>query len=81
VDVGVVLQLPAPGVQNPGEAREVCPDKARVLGQPLEGHGRRLQHGVVREALMGADKRAQGLRDGAGEEEVRPRELFVQVVL
>ena len=30
---------------------------------------------------MRADKRAQGLRDGEGDEEVRPRELFVEVVL
>ena len=37
VDMGVVLQLPAPGVQDPGEPREVCPDEALVVGQPFEG--------------------------------------------
>jgi hypothetical protein len=36
---------------------------------------------VVCEALMGADKRAQGLRDGAGAEEGRPGPLCVQLVL
>jgi hypothetical protein len=67
-------------MQDTGEPREVCPDKALVLGQPLEGHGRRLKHGVVREALMRADEGTQGLRDGEGEEEVRPGQLFAQVV-
>jgi hypothetical protein len=37
VDVGVVLELPAPGRQDAGEPREVCPDEALVFGQPLEG--------------------------------------------
>ena len=37
VDMGVVLQLPAPGVQDLGESREVCPDEALVVGQPFEG--------------------------------------------
>ena len=30
---------------------------------------------------MGADKGAQDFRDGKGDEEVRPGELFVQVVV
>jgi hypothetical protein len=81
MDVRVVLQLPAPGVQDPGEPREVRPDETRIGGQPLEGHGRRLKHSVVREALMRADKGPQGLRDGEGEEEVRPGQLFFQVLL
>ena len=37
VDVGVVLELPAPGVQDAGEPREVGPDEALVCGQPFEG--------------------------------------------
>ena len=81
VDVGVVLELPAPGMQDPGEPREVGPDEALVCGEPFEGRGRRVKHGLVREALMRADEGAQGLRDGEGEEEVRPGQLFVQVVL
>ena len=40
VDVRVVLELPAPGMQDPGEPREVGPDEALVCGQPLEGRGR-----------------------------------------
>ena len=77
----VVLELPAPGMQDPGEPREVGPDEALVCGQPFEGRSRGVKHGLVREALMRADKGAEGLRDGEGEEEVRPGQLFVQVVL
>ena len=80
VDAGVVLQLSAPGVQDTGETWEIGPDAARSFGQPFEGRCRRLKHGLVREALRRAEKGTQGLRDGAGEEEVRSGKLFVQVV-
>jgi len=79
--MGVVLQLPAPGVQDTGETREIGPDDALVFGQPLESRCRRLKHSLVREALMRADEGSQRLRDGEGEEEVRPGQLFVQVGL
>jgi hypothetical protein len=42
VDVGVGLELPAPGVQDPGAPRESSPDAALVCGQPLESRCRRL---------------------------------------
>src|SRR5215831_8525350 len=77
----VVLQLLAPGVQDTGETREIGPDEALVFGQPFEGCCRCLKQGLVRAALMRAHKGTQGLRDSEGEEEVRPRELLVQVVL
>ena len=75
----MVLQLSAPGVQDTGETRKVCPDEALVFGQPLEGGCRRLKQGLVREALMRADKGTQGLRDREGEEEVRPGKLLLEV--
>jgi len=81
MDVRVVLQLPAPGVQDPGEPREVCPDETRGCGEPFEGFSRGVEHGVIRETLLRADEGTQGFRDREGEEEVRPRELFVQVML
>ncbi len=81
MDVGVVLELPAPGVQDPGEPWQVGPDEARVGGQPFEGRGRGVEHGLVGGALMGADEGSEGLRDGEGQEEVRPGQLFVEVVL
>ncbi len=63
----MVLQLPAPGVQDPGAPREIGPDEALIFGQPLESCGRRLKHGLVREALMRADEGAERPRDRKGE--------------
>ena len=37
VDVGVVLELPAPGMEDAGEPWQVRTDEALVVGQPLEG--------------------------------------------
>ena len=79
VDVGVVLELSAPGVQDPGAPREVGADEPLVCGEACEGERRGVEHGVVREALMGADEGAQGLGDREGEEQVRPGELLLQV--
>jgi hypothetical protein len=68
-------------MQDTGETRPVRPNEALVLGQPLEGRGRGLQQGVGREAVRRADEGAERPRDRKGEEEVRPRELCVEVVL
>ena len=66
-------------MQDTGATRESGPDEGRVLGQPFAGRCRRMQQGVVREALMRAEKGTQGLRDGAGEEAGRPGTLLFQV--
>jgi len=78
--VGVVLELPAPGMQDAGETRQVCPDAPLVLGQPFEGERRGGEHGVVRAALRRADEGSERLRHGEGEEEVRPGQVLLQVV-
>jgi hypothetical protein len=78
--VGVVLELPAPGVQDTGETREVGADATLVLGEACEGERRGGAHGVGREAVMGAEQGTEGCRDGAGEENVRPGERSLQVV-
>jgi len=80
VDVRVVLELSTPGMQDTSQSREVGPDEALVFRQPCEGRCRRLQQGLVREAVMRADEGPERLRDRQGAEEVRPRELVVQVV-
>src|SRR6185295_11407870 len=72
VQVEVVLERPAPGVQDTGETREVGADETLVFGEAFEGCRRSVEHGVVREALMRADEGSEGLRDGESEEEVRP---------
>ena len=41
VDVGVVLELPAPGMQDAGEPGEVCPEEALVSGEPFAGREKR----------------------------------------
>jgi hypothetical protein len=81
MDVRVVLELPAPGVQDSGKPREIGPDETCVFGEPFEGFSRGVKHGLVRGALLRADEGSERLRDGEGEEEVWPRELRVQVVL
>ena len=68
-------------MEDAGKAGEVGADEALLLSEPFEGLRRGFEQGLVGEALMRADKRAQGLRDGERNEAVRPRELFVQVVL
>jgi hypothetical protein len=40
-----------------------------------------MEQGLLGRALVGADEGAQGLRDGEGHQEVRPGELFLQVML
>src|SRR5512145_3059448 len=79
--MGMILQLPPPGVPDPGEPWEVCPDEPLVGGEPVAGERRGVEHGLVGEALMRADEGSERLRNGEGHKEVRPRELFVEVVL
>ena len=79
--MGVVLELSAPGMQNTGKPREFCPDKTLVFGEPFESLRRGGEQGVVREALMRADEGSERLRHGEGEEEVRPGQLLLQVVV
>jgi hypothetical protein len=81
VEVRVVLELPAPRMQDTRETREVRPDEPLVCGEPFEGCSRGVEHRVVPEALMRAEQGAQGGRDGAGEETVRAGELLLPGVL
>jgi len=52
MDVGVVLELPAPRMQDTDETREFCPDETLVFGELFEGERRGVEHGLVGEALM-----------------------------
>ena len=81
MDVRVVRELSAPGMQDPRKPRELCPTKTRVCGEPCESLRRGGAQGGGREALRRADAGAARLRHGAGEEAVRPGQLCVQVVL
>ena len=81
MDVGVVLELSSPGMQDTGKPRELCPNEPLVFGEAFEGERRGVEQGLVGDALMRADAGAEGLRDGAGDEKVRPGELFFEVVV
>jgi len=81
MDVGVVRKLSSPGRQDTGKTREICPDETLVCGEPFAGLRRGGEQGLVSAALMRAEKRAQGLRDGEGDEEVGSGKRFLQVVV
>ena len=81
VEVGMVRELPVPGMEDARATREVGAAATFVCGQPLESRCRRLHQGLVREALRRADAGSACRRDGAGAQEVRPGQRCVQVVL
>ena len=81
MDVRVVLELSAPGMQDAGKTGQVGADKAPVFGEAFDGRCRRLEHGLVGDAPTRADEGSEGLRDGEGNEEVRYGKLFVQLVM
>jgi hypothetical protein len=78
VNMGRVLELSSPGMQDAGKARQVRTEKTLVCGEALEGSRRGVAQGVVGEALRRAEEGASGLRDGEGEEQVWPGEWSVQ---
>jgi hypothetical protein len=80
VEVGVVLELPAPGRQDTETTRAVRPDATRVCGEPLEGARRGCAHGVGSEARRRAEAGPERLRNGAGAEAVRPGKRVLQGV-
>ena len=81
MDVRMVLELAPPGMEDASKAGEVGADEALLVSEPFEGLRRGFEHGLVGEALMRAEKRAQGLRDGEGNEDVRSGKLFVKLML
>jgi hypothetical protein len=81
VDVGVVRQLSAPRVQDAGAPRQGRSEATRSCGEPCEGERRGVQHRLGREALLRADAGSQRRRHGAGQQEVRPGQRCVAVVL
>jgi hypothetical protein len=55
---GVVLELPAPGVEDARKAGPGGTDQALLFGKPLEGVRRGFKHGLVGDVLMRADEGA-----------------------
>jgi hypothetical protein len=81
MEVGVGLELSTPGLQDPGDPQESGADEALSLGELCQSPGSGVKQGLIRGALRRADEGTQGFRDGEGAEEMRPRELCVEVVL
>jgi hypothetical protein len=75
----MILELPAPGMEDAGKAREVRTDKALVVGEAFDGLRGGLEQGRIGSALMRADKGSEGFGDGEGDEKVRPGKLFVEL--
>jgi hypothetical protein len=80
MNMRVILELSAPGMQDTGKTREIGPEEPLVLGEPFKGFGRGFEHGLVREALMRAEEGTQRLRNGEGDKEMRPGKLLLQMV-
>ena len=76
VDVRMILELAAPGVQDAGKAGQIGTEQARIARQLLEGLGRGLKQGVITWAFMGAEKAPQRLGHGEGEQEVGHGQLM-----
>jgi len=70
VDVGVVLELTAPGLQDTEEAREIGADETRVLGQPFQGLGGGFEQGMVGGFWVGADEDPELFGHGKGDQEI-----------
>jgi hypothetical protein len=81
MNVRVVLERSSPGVQDTGKAGQGRADAALLVSEPFAGSCGRLAQDLGGDVLMRAEKRAQGLRDGAGKEKVGARELCLQVVV
>jgi hypothetical protein len=81
VEVRGILERPAPGRQDAGQTREVGADEPLVCGEAFTGCRRGLAQGVGGKALRRAEKGAEGLRDGAGEEAGRTWAVLLTLVL
>ena len=77
----MVRELSSPGVEDTWKARQIGAEEALGLGEACEGARRGMAHGLVGAALRRTEEGAERLRDGTGEKDVWPGELFVAVVV
>ena len=77
----MILELPAPGMQDTSKTGESSAEEAGIAGEAFEGFRRRLEHGLLGQPGMGAAEGAQGFRKGKGDEEVRVWELVVELLV
>jgi len=79
MDVGVILQLPSPGMEDAGETGQIGAEEAVVFGKQLYGFGRGMKQGLIAGFLMSTDKVTQFLRYGEGDQEVGTRGLPIKL--
>jgi hypothetical protein len=78
VEVRVRRELPAPGMQDPGQARAIGADATRICGEACAGRCGGGDQGLRGWAWMGAEEGSSGLRDGGGDEAMRSGGPLVQ---
>jgi hypothetical protein len=81
VDVGVVVELTAPGVEDTEEAWEISSEVLGISSQGGHGLGRGCEHGTVGCALVAADEGVELLGSGESEQEVVPWHLPLHLIM
>jgi len=80
MDMGMVGQLPPPGVQHPEETGQIPADVFFIGCQFLDGLRGGLEQGRIAWALMAADESAELLGHGEGDHEVMPVKLPIHLL-
>jgi len=75
MDVGVVVELTSPGVEDTEEAWEIGSDVLGIGSQDGHSLGRGCEQGIVRGALVAADEGVELLGYGEGDQEMMPWHL------
>src|SRR5258708_28995118 len=81
MDMGVILERAAPGMEDTEEATPFGADELRVGGQGLDRGAGRLEHRGISDPLVLAHEVAEPGRDGEGEQEVWARQQAIELVL
>jgi len=81
VDVGMIVELTAPGVKDAPEAWEIGSDVPGIGSQGGHGLGRGCEHGTVSGALVAADEGVELLWSGEGDQEVGPWHLPLHLIM
>ena len=70
MQVGMVLQLPAPGVENAGTTWQICADEAGIGSKFFYRRSRRPEHDGIGQPLVGEEEGADLGGHGEGEQEM-----------
>src|SRR5258705_3065702 len=81
MDMGMILERTAPGLEDAEEATPFRADELRVGGQGLDRGAGRLEHRGISDPLVLAHEVAEPGRDGEGEQEVGARQQAIELVL